>query len=173
MIMARFTRSFAREVESPSAMGSVLSNTPQPKPDRGSRPVLDHGTSLNRLPSYGRPGRLDKTATPSANQTSNSFPSTTFDNSSFKPGLYLYVGSGQRNLCARLERHSRKDKPLRWHIDHLSIHAHMIGAMIVSGSRDRECELARELRHIYELAVPGFGASDCRCGGHLFYAARL
>lgn len=91
----------------------------------------------------------------------------------FDPGLYLYVGSAQRNLCARLERHSRKEKPLRWHIDHLSVQASMIGAMVVPGPRDHECELARELGEVYGLAVPGFGASDCRCGGHLFYTARL
>lgn len=88
----------------------------------------------------------------------------------FEPGVYFYVGSAQRNLPARLERHARKEKPLRWHIDYLSTRAHMIDAMIVPGPRERECELARELGLMYEMAVPGFGASDCRCGGHLFYA---
>jgi sugar fermentation stimulation protein A len=91
----------------------------------------------------------------------------------FEPGLYLYVGSAQRILSARLERHARRSKPLRWHIDYLSVRAAMIGAMIVPGPRERECELAGELRHMYELAVPGFGASDCGCGGHLFYAPGL
>lgn len=91
----------------------------------------------------------------------------------FQPGLYFYVGSAQRNLSARLGRHARSAKPLRWHIDYLSTKVQMIGTMIVPGSRERECELARELGHIYELAVPGFGASDCRCGGHLFYAREL
>ncbi|MFQ6036690.1 MAG: DUF123 domain-containing protein [Sedimentisphaerales bacterium] len=33
--------------------------------------------------------------------------------------------------------------------------------------------LARKLEGMFELAVPGFGASDCRCGGHLFYAPNL
>ena len=91
----------------------------------------------------------------------------------FEPGLYLYVGSAQQNLPARLERHSRSAKPLRWHIDYLSTKAHMIGTMIVPGPRERECELAAELSRICELAVAGFGASDCRCGGHLFYAKEL
>jgi len=91
----------------------------------------------------------------------------------FKPGLYLYVGSVQRNLPARLERHARRTKPLRWHIDYLSSEATTIGAMTVPGPRERECELASELSHVYELAVSGFGASDCRCGGHLFYAREL
>jgi sugar fermentation stimulation protein A len=91
----------------------------------------------------------------------------------FKPGLYLYVGSAKRNLTARIERHGRKDKPLRWHIDYLSVHAQMIGAMLVPDGRVPECELAVELAHLYELAASGFGSSDCRCVGHLFYAAGL
>jgi sugar fermentation stimulation protein A len=92
---------------------------------------------------------------------------------SFKPGVYFYVGSAQRNLSARIERHGRKDKLLRWHIDYLSVQAEMIGAMIVPGPREQECELARRLSHMYELAVPGFGASACRCGGHLYYTLKL
>ena len=91
----------------------------------------------------------------------------------FRGGVYFYVGSAQRNLSARIERHGRQEKPLRWHIDYLSAKATMLGAMIVPGPRERECELAGELRHIYELANPGLGASDCRCGGHLFYAREL
>ncbi len=92
---------------------------------------------------------------------------------SFRTGIYLYVGSAQRHLSARISRHARKEKPLRWHIDYLSVRADMLGAMMVSAPRERECEMAAELRQMYELAVPGFGASDCRCGGHLFYARRL
>jgi sugar fermentation stimulation protein A len=91
----------------------------------------------------------------------------------FEPGVYFYVGSAQRSLLARLDRHARSSKPLRWHIDYLSAKAAMIGAMIVPGPRERECELARELGQIYDLAVPGFGASDCQCGGHLFYTEKL
>ena len=91
----------------------------------------------------------------------------------FEPGLYLYAGSAQRNLSARLARHARKVKPLRWHIDYLSTKAAMIGAVTVPGPRERECKLAGELRHMHELAVPGFGASDCGCGGHLFYTRGL
>ncbi len=45
----------------------------------------------------------------------------------------------------------------------------MLGVIEIPGTRERECEVAGELAELYELAVPGFGASDCRCGGHLFY----
>jgi Uri superfamily endonuclease len=91
----------------------------------------------------------------------------------FRPGLYFYVGSAQRNLSARLRRHSRQDKPLRWHIDYLSAKAEMLGVITVAGPRERECRLAKRLGRMFELAAPGFGASDCRCAGHLFYAPQL
>jgi sugar fermentation stimulation protein A len=91
----------------------------------------------------------------------------------FQQGLYLYAGSAQRNLSARLERHARREKPMRWHIDYLSTQARMVGAIVVPGARDRECELAGELGCLYEMTVRGFGDSDCGCGGHLFYSPRL
>jgi sugar fermentation stimulation protein A len=90
----------------------------------------------------------------------------------FRRGVYLYVGSAQRNLAARLARHARRRKPLRWHVDYLSTQAAMLGAILIPGGRDGECRIAEELGAAYGRAVPGFGASDCRCGGHLFYAGR-
>ncbi|MFA5863363.1 MAG: GIY-YIG nuclease family protein [Phycisphaerae bacterium] len=86
----------------------------------------------------------------------------------FPQGFYGYVGSAQRNLTARIERHGRKKKPLRWHIDYLSVRARMVGAITMSGSKNRECRLAREVVQRF-TPVPGFGASDCHCGSHLFY----
>lgn len=91
----------------------------------------------------------------------------------FRKGVYFYTGSAQRNLSARLERHGKKKKPLHWHIDYLSVKAGMLGAITISGQRNHECAVAGELSKLFELAVPGFGASDCRCEGHLFYAQRL
>ena len=91
----------------------------------------------------------------------------------FRRGTYFYAGSAQRNLSARLERHGKKKKPLRWHIDYLSIKAEMLGAITFTGPRQRECVLAKELSDIFELAIPRFGVSDCRCGGHLFYSPTL
>ncbi len=88
----------------------------------------------------------------------------------FQAGVYLYTGSAQRNRDARLERHARQEKPLRWHIDYLSIHTQMLGAIVVPGPREQECALAAALGGLYELVIPRFGASDCRCPGHLFFA---
>jgi len=89
----------------------------------------------------------------------------------FRQGMYFYVGSAQRNLSARINRHSRKKKPLRWHIDYLSVKTIMLGAIVVPGPRERECELVKEISGMYQLAIPGFGSSDCRCRGHLFYVS--
>ena len=87
----------------------------------------------------------------------------------FHKGIFFYVGSAQRNLSARLKRHSKRKKPLHWHIDYLSVNARMLGAITIAGSREFECELVKELGKMFKLAKPGFGASDCRCAGHLFY----
>jgi len=89
----------------------------------------------------------------------------------FPAGLWFYVGSAQRNLSARLDRHARHDKPLRWHIDYLSVRARMLGAIVIAAGKDRECRIAAALARRLERPVPGFGACDCRCGGHLFHEA--
>ncbi|GAG30571.1 unnamed protein product [marine sediment metagenome] len=91
----------------------------------------------------------------------------------FHQGVYFYVGSAQLNLSARIERHNRKKKTLRWHIDYLSAKVEMLGAITIPGPRELECQLAKELGGMFELAVPGFGASDCRCVGRFFFVKDL
>ncbi|MFW6065627.1 MAG: GIY-YIG nuclease family protein [Planctomycetota bacterium] len=91
----------------------------------------------------------------------------------FPPGFYLYVGSAKRGLEARLARHGRREKPLRWHIDYLSTRAEMLGAIVSDGQTHGECELADELAEMHTRFIPGFGSSDCRCGGHLFHSPTL
>ena len=91
----------------------------------------------------------------------------------FAPGYYLYVGSAQRNLTARLDRHGRPRKPLRWHIDYLSTEAPMYGAVCIPAPRRRECRLTRNLAQLFTQPAPGFGASDCNCPSHLFYTPEL
>ncbi len=88
-------------------------------------------------------------------------------------GLYLYVGSalGLAGL-SRLTRHwqlycGRRSKQ-HWHIDYLLEVGVWRGAYWREAGPGAECELARALSR--DLAVvPGFGSSDCRCPGHLFY----
>jgi Uri superfamily endonuclease len=44
---------------------------------------------------------------------------------------------------------------------------------MIPWQRKHECEIVKERSKMFELAVPGFGASDCRCAGHLFYVRQL
>ncbi len=83
------------------------------------------------------------------------------------PGLYLYAGSAKRGLAARLARHLRKRKPLRWHIDRLTVAGKVVGAAVGTWRSGLECRVAEALARRWGLAAAGFGSSDCRCPGHL------
>lgn len=85
------------------------------------------------------------------------------------PGRYAYVGSARRGLFSRLSRHRRRRKPLRWHIDRLTRVADVVAAIVWPWEPGRECALARALQEtrLGQLVGPRFGASDCRCAGHL------
>ncbi len=90
----------------------------------------------------------------------------------FERGWYAYVGSARRGRDARVARHFRREKPLRWHADYLFTAVPPRLAWLVDGPLT-ECELAGAL-----AAQPGasrpvrrFGAGDCRCPGHLIRLA--
>lgn len=91
-----------------------------------------------------------------------------------RPGFYLYVGSafGPGGLKARVERHLRADKRLHWHIDHLRRATEIVEVWWSGDPQSREHEWAGLLSSWPELEtpMPGFGASDCRCPTHLFFA---
>jgi sugar fermentation stimulation protein A len=89
----------------------------------------------------------------------------------FRPGPYFYVGSAMGGLDGRLARHARGG-PLRWHVDYLLTEAKLAGAWTVVSEDRLECRIARALSRILGLSVPRFGASDCRCPGHLFHGTR-
>ncbi len=83
-------------------------------------------------------------------------------------GEYIYTGSAKRNIEARIARHLRKEKRLRWHIDYLLTSP---GADVTRVNRSQmdECRLNQQVEG--EVIVKGFGASDCKagCGSHLKY----
>ncbi len=83
---------------------------------------------------------------------------------SFAPGWYCYVGSAQRGLGARLQRHARRRKARHWHIDWLTVVGEVVAAWVMEAERSAECRMAAALAHRGEV-VSGFGDSDCRCGG--------
>ncbi|MFQ6058444.1 MAG: DUF123 domain-containing protein [Anaerolineae bacterium] len=113
-------------------------------------------------------------------------------------GYYLYVGSalGPGGLEARLARHFRAEKRLRWHIDYLLEHAQTVevwtapsGGRLVTSARSgpepnssyshwaasacQECQWAEIARGLpgATIPVPRFGSSDCRCPAHLVHFA--
>ena len=89
----------------------------------------------------------------------------------FPLGRYVYTGSARRNFEARIARHQRSEKTLRWHIDYL-LTAPDVRLNAVIRSCRAECDLNRSVRGL--VLVRGFGASDCRagCGSHLRYLGR-
>jgi len=89
----------------------------------------------------------------------------------FQQGYYVYTGSAKRNLHARLSRHMRKKKTLRWHIDYLSVEAQCIAHFAFFEPIFTECELNRRIVNLQGATMPvkGFGSSDCSCFSHLVY----
>jgi Uri superfamily endonuclease len=82
-------------------------------------------------------------------------------------GRYLYCGSakGPGGLKARLSRHMRRGKSLRWHVDELTEQGLIVGSWIFPGGD--ECELVRICSHL-PVPIAGFGSSDCTtCCSHL------
>ena len=94
----------------------------------------------------------------------------------FPAGLYVYCGSAQGNLPARIARHRRRRKRLHWHVDYLLANraAKVIGVETRPGGRAGECELVGDsLARGGQVVAKGFGAGDCpqkgRCQAHLLW----
>lgn len=94
----------------------------------------------------------------------------------FPAGRYVYCGSAQRNLRARITRHCRKRKNRHWHIDYLLAHpaVQVVGVETFAAGKHGECDLvARARRAGGRVVIPGFGAGDCQtrrvCGAHLIW----
>lgn len=84
-------------------------------------------------------------------------------------GRYLYCGSawGPGGLKARVARHMRRGKAIRWHVDRLTEAGTVVGSWIFPGGD--ECHLAAALARL-PVPIKGFGSSDCAsCRSHLFY----
>jgi sugar fermentation stimulation protein A len=88
----------------------------------------------------------------------------------FRKGYYTYVGSAQRFLSKRVERHRRLRKRLFWHIDYLRSVAEFHTVLPIRTSDDLECKVAGAVKLVADGEVPGFGASDCSCTSHLFWS---
>lgn len=90
-----------------------------------------------------------------------------------RAGWYLYVGSacGPGGLAARLAHHLRPVRRPHWHIDYVRDLAELRAILVILGRERRECAWAAAAAAAPGAHIPvrRFGASDCRCAGHLIY----
>lgn len=91
----------------------------------------------------------------------------------FPAGIFAYVGSakGPGGVRARVLRHARgkEEKRFHWHIDFLMAVCELTNVWWHLEQRSVECELADLLAEQGSRQPRGFGASDCRCRGHLIH----
>jgi Uri superfamily endonuclease len=99
-----------------------------------------------------------------------------FSNVNFPMGFYYYIGSAQKNLTKRIERHFRREKKIHWHIDYLTTNESFecLEAYLINNKKKSfECALSKDFSKIFNMriAVPYFGNSDCtECDSHLYYS---
>jgi Uri superfamily endonuclease len=92
-------------------------------------------------------------------------------------GWYLYTGSalghGALSLEARLGRHERRSKTLKWHVDYLTSRrgCSVTGVVYLVSDRRLECRVNRSISKELNAApvLHRIGASDCKCDGHLLW----
>jgi Uri superfamily endonuclease len=89
----------------------------------------------------------------------------------FPKGTYVYTGSGMAGIEARVSRHLKRKKKLRWHIDYLLTAARVKSVIRVQASTRVECEINGLAFQVpgSSAVVPGFGSSDCSCTSHLAF----
>ena len=92
----------------------------------------------------------------------------------FPAGFYVYTGSAKRGLEARIARHLRARKKMRWHIDYLLRYGRILEVKRYATSDESECQLSQRVESVEgsRMVAAGFGSSDCECSTHLFYFQR-
>jgi Uri superfamily endonuclease len=91
----------------------------------------------------------------------------------FMSGTYLYAGSalGPGGLSGRIHRHLRpqSQKQFHWHIDALTSQSSITDIWYSASPQRQECVWGEILSMVGDRIAQGFGASDCRCAGHLIW----
>ena len=102
----------------------------------------------------------------------------TFGKVRLEKGYYYYIGSAQKNLRSRIQRHLKKEKTIHWHIDLITTaeEAKITKICILPfAPKNEECETVQKMLRL-KLAVnsiPNFGNSDCKiCVTHLLYSPK-
>ena len=90
----------------------------------------------------------------------------------FPQGFYAYCGSAMGGLEARINRHLRRKKKIRWHVDYLLEKGRVRGVLFAVTNERLECRLAEGLGNVFNTYA-GFGSSDCHCPSHLVFSEEL
>jgi Uri superfamily endonuclease len=88
-------------------------------------------------------------------------------------GYYLYIGSAQGpgGVGARVNRHLKKKKKIRWHIDYLTTRPTMriVGIVYTCTTENgAETKIANIIGEKAKPAIPKFGSTDTRDLTHLY-----
>ena len=88
----------------------------------------------------------------------------------FSAGCYGYIGSGMAGVESRVRRHLRPHHRTHWHLDYLLPQGTPLTVIVGYTAQRVECAVAQSLARQFDI-ITGFGSSDCRCPGHLFYSS--
>jgi len=105
-------------------------------------------------------------------------PVKKFKGAILKKGYYYYIGSAQKNLSQRIERHFRIAKKVHWHIDHLTTNRNIIiktAYVIPDALKNLEEEIANMFPSLFngKIILKGFGNSDTKGSiTHIFYRSK-
>ena len=89
----------------------------------------------------------------------------------FQPGFYPYVRQAKRRLKRRIARHLRGRKKIFWYIHYFDSKATIRDVWTKADYLDKCTMVLGILKLIKKARIvqEKFGASDCRCCGHLIY----
>ena len=105
-------------------------------------------------------------------------PVKKFMGSILKKGYYYYIGSAQKNLSQRIERHFRIAKKVHWHIDHLTTNRNVViktAYVIPDAPKNLEEKIANIFPSLFngKIILKGFGNSDTKGSiTHIFYRSK-
>lgn len=87
-------------------------------------------------------------------------------------GYYCYIGSafGPGGIRARVRHHAKISPRPHWHLDYVRPVMSLLEVWYRYEAHS-EHRWAKRLSKVMDMPMAGFGASDCRCQSHFFYAA--
>jgi Uri superfamily endonuclease len=88
----------------------------------------------------------------------------------FSPEYYAYVGSAMSGLRGRTNRYLKTPPKVHWHIDYLLQIGQLKEIFTLESRQRKECIISGLLAQSLLPAANRFGATDCACFTHLYFA---